>query len=142
MQINDDFLAASLYSLYCCDENKNDLLPLPIPFGNIAFIKERFWKFSGKYREPASKRSSHPGLSLSSKNCLLAFGTSKTTNRERNRKDYFLVYPSDCPILKKQCLFITSIIIPGDQTMIDRSKTSYEPLSDSKLQELKNAGFR
>ena len=114
-----------------------------IPFGNIAFIKERFWKLSTNYIEPGDKRGSHPGLSISSDNNIVIFGSSQLSNRNPKSSNYFFVHRNECAILSKNMVFIFDTQIPATTDMIDTKKTTYyEPLCDQKMKELKDAGYK
>ena len=127
-----------------CQANNgsNEFLNAKIPFGNIAFIKERFWRLSVKYIEPLEKRTSHPGLSISSNENIVIFGSSQLDNRDPNNKNYFFVNKDECPILTKNMVFIFDTQIPATKNMIDRTKTYYEPLCEEKMKELKDEGYR
>ena len=113
------------------------LLSKKIPFGNIAFIKERFWRQSVNYIEPGEKRASHPGLSISSNEDIVIFGSSQLDNRDPNNKNYFFVNKDQCPILNRNMVFIFDTRIPAITDMIDTTKdTFYEPLCEKKMKEL------
>ena len=117
-----------------------DIYGAKIPFGNIAFIKERFWKLSVNYIEPGEKRSSHPGLSISPDDNIIIFGSSQRDNRDPNDKNYFFVDKDECSILSKNMVFIFDTRIPATREMIDTTKGTYfEPLCEKKIKELKDA---
>lgn len=145
MRLDDAFLLSQLEALAFCEENKDIDLFRPIPYGNIAFIWEKFWKKGDNYRaqnEHNKKRKSHPGLSVSSKSNQLVFGSSKIKNRDRTDSNLFFVKEKDCQILKKDVVFILDTWINGDISMIDQSQTLYAPISEEKQKELRNAGYK
>ena len=139
----DVLLISNLETLACLEDNESELqnngFKQRIPFGNIAFIKEKFWKLGEKYLEPHNKRSSHPGLSVSTKDDKVVFGSSQTDNRFG--PNFFSVKPTECPILTKEVVFILDTYIYATISMIDYKKTSYEPLCEEKMKELRNAGY-
>ena len=142
----DTLLISSLSTLSECEgidiENIINSKSQKIPFGNVAFIKEKYWRNSLSYKESASKRKSHPGLSISSESNLVIFGSSQLRNRDKNNKNYFFVNHNECPILNKNVVFVFDTFISATINMIDITKTYYEPLCERKMKELKNAGYR
>lgn len=124
-----------------CECNIN-FLETKIPFGNIAFINENFWKLSSNYKASSHKRKSHPGLSISSKENKVIFGSSQLSNRKRNYKKYFFVNHNDCSIINKDMVFVFDTQIPATINMIDTNKSYYEPLCEKKMKELKDAGYK
>lgn len=141
--LSDSFILIHLQSLAHCDENlEEDFIEERIPFGNIGFIKEKFWKRSPNYRTPRKYRRSHPGLSISSQTALLAFGSSNVDNYDHNDKNYFFVNPEDCQISKRRMRFDFSTTIQGTYEMIDKTDKDYEPICEKKMQELRDAGYR
>ncbi len=141
--LSDTFILEHLQSLAYFGENSNeDFTERRIPFGNIGFIKERFWKESPNYREPRKPRRSHPGLSLSSNTALLAFGSSNVDNYDRYDPNYFFVNPDECPISKRRMRFDFATTIQGTRRMLDKTEKDYEPLCEKKMQELKDAGYK
>ena len=137
----DLLLLKSLETLANLDSN-NNFFESMIPFGNIAFIKEKFWKLSPQYIKPGEKRSSHPGLSISSDKNIVIFGSSQLSNRNPKSKNYFFVNHDECAILSRNVVFIFDTQIPATIDMIDIKKTYYEPLCEKKMKELKDAGYK
>ena len=141
MTIDDALLLASLEALALPDSASSPeevSICYKIPFGNIAFIKEKFWKLGERYKESKEKRCSHPGLSISEDGDLIAFGSSQLENRDPKDKNHFFVDKNDCPILTKRMVFLLNTTIPATVNMIDSRKTSYEKLCPKKMMELKN----
>ena len=138
----DALLLSNLETLSYLESNNEVILNDKIPFGNIAFIYENFWKLSPNYKASSQKRKSHPGLSISSKESLVIFGSSQLSNRDPNNKNYFFVGHDDCSIISKDMVFIFDTQIPATISMIDRNKTHYSPLSKEKMEELKDAGYQ
>ncbi len=138
----DALLLANLQSLAYPDStssDEDDSIILNIPFGNIAFIKESFWKLGENYIESKEKRGSHPGLSIYETNGLVAFGSSQLDNRDRNDKNNFFVDKNQCGILSKNMVFLLNTCIPATIDMIDSRKDFYyEKLCPSKFTELRN----
>ena len=122
------------------DNINSDTINLSIPFANIAFIKEKFWKTNPNYARSDEKRNSHPCLSISSSNNKVIFGTSKVKNR--NPKDVISVSKKDCEIINQNMIFLKDFWIYADICMIDTSKSEYAPVSDRIKMELENAGYR
>ena len=161
-------LTKELEAMAACDgylESQPKEFSLNIPFGNVAFIYEKYWENSRnyipsktqndkKYREYLNKkdnktinfakRRSHPGLSLSSEVSTLAFGTSQLDYRDKSDKNLFFVNRNQCEILSRDMLFLLNVRIPGNITMIDDSQTGFAKICDEKLKELeerKNDGY-
>ena len=154
-------LTKELEAMAVCDEyleNQPQEFNLNIPFGNVAFIYEKYWETSENYipsktpnhkicQETSNnkdkkiinfaKRKSHPGLSLSSEVPMLAFGTSQLNYRDKNDKNLFFVNRNQCEILSKNMLFLLNVRIPANITMIDDSQTGFAKICDEKLKELK-----
>lgn len=126
------------------NDSDNNTLETNIPFGHIAFINEKFWKNQRFHKKSAEQKTSHPGLSISSTEKKVAFGTSRTDGRS-NDKNIFWVSPKECDILKKTAVFLLSHWAPADIFQIDTRKAdsvkSHKMLSKAKLSELKNAGY-
>ena len=153
-------LTKELEAMAVCDEyleSRPKEFNLNIPFGNVAFIYEKYWETSENYipsktpnhkiKQEASnfkdkkiinfaKRKSHPGLSLSSEVPILAFGTSQLNYRDKNDKNLFFVNLNQCEILSKDMLFLLNVRIPANITMIDDSQTGFAKICDEKLKEL------
>ena len=141
--LSDTFILEHLQTLAYFGENpEENFTDSRIPFGNIGFIKERFWKESPNYREPGKYRRSHPGLSLSSNTALIAFGSSNVDNYDRKDPNYFFINPDECAISKRRMRFDLSTTIQGTCRMIDKTDKDYEPICEKKMQELRDAGYR
>ncbi len=142
MNLTDDYLLASLATLAnidSCNATFEVVLDYNIPFGNIAFIKEKFWKLGYKYKESKEKRGSHPGLSISEAGDRVAFGSSQLSNRDKKDKNNFFVNQDECEIIKKNMVFLLNTYIPTSFDMIDKSKgTSYSELCPTKIKELRD----
>ena len=141
MNITDDYLLASLATLAnidSCNAPLEVVLDYNIPFGNIAFIKEKFWKLGNKYKESREKRGSHPGLSISENGNKIAFGSSQLNNRDRKDKNNFFVNKDECEIINKNMVFLLNTHIPTAFDMIDKRKTLYSELCPQKMKELKD----
>lgn len=142
----DLLLMQELESLASYGHKSIDDLPSSynIPFGHVAFIHEKVWQNESFYKKAKEKRASHPGLSISSSEQKVAFGTSQTDNRS-NSKDHFWVSPKECDILNRTVVFLLSLWAPADIFRIDSRKSntikSMKILCKSKLSELKNAGY-
>jgi len=142
----DPFILQDLQSLAYVGNNdsENKTLDTNIPFGHIAFINENFWKNQSFHKKSSEHRTSHPGLSISSSEKKVAFGTSRTDGRS-NDKNIFWVSPKECDILNKTAVFLLSCWAPADVYQIDTRKAdsvgSLKILSKAKLSELKNAGY-
>ena len=135
----DAILLSSLETLSLLESNNNvECLEAKIPFGNIAFIKEKFWKLGAGYKESAVTRKSHPGLSISENGNKIAFGSSQLNNRDRNDKNYFFVNKNECEIISKNMVFLLDTCIPTAFNMIDKRKTLYSELCPKKMKELKD----
>ena len=117
-----------------------DTFELNIPFANIAFIKEKYWRNNPDYIKSVENRSSHPCLSIDSINGKVIFGTSKTDNR--NPEDVIFISKKDCQIIDRDMVFLKKFWIYANINMIDYSKTYYAPVSDKVKMELENAGYR
>ena len=108
-----------------------------LPLGNVAFFKESAWKNSDFYAKPARFRAAHPGLSLSSSNLKIAFGTSRLDGRDWSDSSLFLVNKSQCKILSKDVVFLLKSVAPLSLFQIDYRLDDSAELSSDALKELK-----
>jgi len=117
------------------DNAADNNCPEVIPFGQVAFIKESSWQTALWYRSSSTdKRSSHPGLSISSEKNQVAFGSSGLADRDI-RKTLF-VAPSDCPVLKQKTAFLLQYSAPVNIYAIDFRKSTTANLTDRLIKEL------
>ena len=119
----------------CSDETVD--CSLVIPFGEVAFFKERAWKPSNWYRRARDvSRQAHPGLSLSSKTRQVAFGTSSLKGKDLSDPANFLVQQHDCKLLSIPTLFLLKYSAPLGVHDVDHSKTFKEAISQQMQKKL------
>lgn len=123
---------------FLAGDSKADSVPENLlPLGNVAFFKESAWKNSDFYIKPARFRAAHPGLSLSSSNLKIAFGTSKLDNRDWSDSSLFLVNRNQCKILSRDVVFLLKSVAPLSLFDIDYRLDDSAKLSLDALKELK-----
>ncbi|NLI78927.1 MAG: hypothetical protein GX442_21100 [Candidatus Riflebacteria bacterium] len=93
-------------------------VPAPLlRFGQVAFIKNRFWSALPEFQEETWDSSdAHPGLCVSDGPVEVAFGTSRLGRPRPAAAEPFRVDPPDCDVLKKSAVFLLKErrpIVPG-----------------------------
>jgi hypothetical protein len=107
-----------------------------LDFATAAFFRESCWKSFDWHRAASGqKRTSHPGLSISSRNNQVAFGSSKTDGREPATT--LIVTPADCSILERRTAFLLQYSAPLTIFDVDYRRSATAKISPELEQELK-----
>jgi len=106
-----------------------------LSFATAAFFRESCWKSLDWHRKASGhKRTSHPGLSISTRHNQVAFGSSKTSGR--NPDTTLIVSPADCSILECTTAFLLQYSAPLTIFDIDFRRSATARISAELEQEL------
>ncbi|NLF98286.1 MAG: hypothetical protein GX569_16260 [Candidatus Riflebacteria bacterium] len=107
-----------------------------LSFATAAFFRESCWKSLDWHRAASGhKRTSHPGLSISHRQNQVAFGSSKTDDRDPATT--LLVSPADCPILERKTAFLLQYSAPLTIFDVDCRRSATAKISPELEHELK-----